>query len=252
MATTKSNLSLKEIMDTLQGTGGSAYDMGQNRMGVEQGVTSALTQQASPAMAQNKANYMAQLAKIAEMDTKLAGVYGDPTSPLYIERASKRDAAVNMGDATGYKAAGTQADLYEAKKTELQDNIKATLAVYDELTKLTKSQEVETKRVETAAKKGTSKSTGGTGTGTGIKLTKEQVLAGFKDPNAANYWSKIKEADFRRQWSQKVISGKATPPKDGYSIKDIDVRYQAWKKANPTKVSKPKKGSIIQQIKESK
>jgi len=274
----KNNLSIKEIMDTLQksgATGGSAYDMGQNRMGVEQGVTNNLTAGANPAMAQTKANYLAQLGKIAEMDGKLAGVYGDPTSPMYIERASQRDSATHMADSPNYKAAGTQADLYEQKKTELQDSIKSTLAVYDELTKLTKANETQAattarndarvsagkgqyitdstgNKVVVPVYKGSgSGGTSGTGTATDIKITKEQQLAGFQDPNAANYWSKIKEVEFRRWWSQNVISGKATPPKGGYTIKDIDSRYEAWKKDNPTKVTKSK-ASIVDQIKASK
>lgn len=123
MSTTKGNLSLQEITDVLAKSGakgGSAFDLGQNRPTVEQGVTNTLTAGAKPILDQNRANYMAQIDKIAQMDQKLAGVYGDPTSPLYIERASKRDTAANMGEATGYKAAGTIKDSYEAKKQQLQ------------------------------------------------------------------------------------------------------------------------------------
>lgn len=39
-------------------------------------------------------DYMAKIAKIAEMDQKLAGVYGDPNSNLFIEHAGQREGAI--------------------------------------------------------------------------------------------------------------------------------------------------------------
>jgi hypothetical protein len=210
MATTRGNLSIQEVMDTLQksgATGGSAFDMGQNRMGVEQGVTNTLTQQANPAIAKNKANYLAQIGKIAEMDQKLAGVYGDPTSPLYIERASKRDQAANMGEATNYSAANTQVDLYNQKKKTLEDSISQVLSVYDELTSLTKAKEVQDKK----KKKGTGTGTTGDAYTTEEKPTNTPSDKGrvwqsptgqwIYDPSigdwitAAQYWKKKKTID---------------------------------------------------------
>lgn len=262
------NLSLKEITDVLNKSGaqgGSAFDMGQNQMGVEQGVRSQVYGQGQPVLDNAKKNYLAQLGKIAEMDGKLAGVYGDPTSPLYIERASRRDSAVHMAEAPNYSAAETHANIYESKKKELEESIKSTMQVYDEMTRLTKAQEAETAKQEREQaktiregqriKQGTGKYvTGPDGkkvfvsqtkpADKNIKLTKDQVLAGFKDVTVANFWSKT-EKGFRDQWSKKVLSGKATPPKNGYSMEDTRKRYDAWLKANPPKKKKGEKTSLF-------
>lgn len=257
------NLSLQEITDVLNKSGaqgGSAFDMAQNKPTVEQGVRSTVYGQGQPILDNAKSNYLAQIHKIAAMDGKLAGVYGDPTSPLYIERASRRDSAVHGGDSANYSAAKTHADIYTSKKKELEDSIKQTMSVYSELTQLTKAQETEAakntkdearvaagkgkfvttatgQKVVTPVYKGKAGKSGGGIQGNG-KLTKEQQNAGFQDYNAANSFS-TKEAAFRKQWVDKVQQKKAAPPQAGYSQDDLNKRYEAWKKANPSK----KKGS---------
>lgn len=63
--------------------------------------------------------YKAKLAKLAEMDRKLAPMYSDPSSSMYIERASTRDSllggAENVGlqdlESTGQKMLGRQKEL---------------------------------------------------------------------------------------------------------------------------------------------
>ncbi len=255
------NLSLKEITDVLEKSGASFGDsstMAANSMGVGEGVRNTVYGQGQPILDNAKKNYLAQLGKIAEMDTKLAGVYGDPTSPLYIERATQRDSATHMADAPNYNAAATHADVYKTKKQELEGSIKETMQVYDELTRLQKSQETEAARntkdeARVAAGKGRYQTTatgqqvvvpqykGKGGTGGTIKLTKGEKLSGFKDASAANYFTKIKEADFKREWEQKILSNKAKPPEEGYSISDVKKRYEAWTKAHPPKTKKATK-----------
>lgn len=150
------NLSIQEMMEALQKSGastGSSYNMGMDRLNVQNNVTNTMTAQANPAIEQNKQAYLAQLAKIAEADKQLAGVYGDPTSPLYIERAGSREKIYSGVANQGYKAAQTPLDVVEQKKKELEANINATLKIYDELTSMQKATEVENKRLETEANK---------------------------------------------------------------------------------------------------
>lgn len=78
-------------------------------------------------------DYMAKIAKIAEMDQKLAGVYGDPNSKLFIEHAGQRENAVY--GARPVMEAQTQEPInaYNAELDKRDQNIEAAKSFYDQL-----------------------------------------------------------------------------------------------------------------------
>lgn len=166
-----------------------------------------------------KKGYMDKLAKVAQMDQKLAGVYSNPNSNMFIENPIAREKLRIGAENVGYKEAGDIIQRVPERTKELNDQADQALDVYKELVKEQVATEKELKK---KGKKG--KSSGG------IKLTKEQKLAGFQDAAAANYWSKIKETDFKREWIQNILSEAADVPDEGYSIKDIKDRYEPWRK----------------------
>jgi hypothetical protein len=80
-----------------------------------------------------KQDYMGKIAKIAEMDQKLAGVYGDPNSKLFIEHAGQRENAVY--GARPVMEAQTQEPInaYNAELDQRDQKIEAAKSFYDQL-----------------------------------------------------------------------------------------------------------------------
>lgn len=153
---TRSNLSLKEIMGVLDKsgvTGGSAFDMGQNRLPAQEAIRSEVYGRGQGVIDQGKQNYLAQLDKIAQADQKLAGVYGDPTSPLYIEHAGRRAGAIGGITNVGAKAADIQADVLEDTEKSLDQDVEESIKTFNSLVTNKKAQETETKRQETERKR---------------------------------------------------------------------------------------------------
>lgn len=94
--------------------------------------------------------YMQKIAKIAEMDQKLAGVYGDPNSNLYIEHAGQRENAV-MGARPAMEGAADTVintynqDVQQFNQTE-KEKLQAAQDAYDEL--IAKQKEGEKQKGE--------------------------------------------------------------------------------------------------------
>ena len=221
------NVSIQELMGVLQKSGlplGGGADMQGVLPTLQKSAIGGVVQGQDTQVAALKQRHRQALDQIAAMDQKLHGVYGDPTSPLFIKNPLAREKITAGAANTGYDIAGKEAKKVQNRQAELEQTTDDAVKLYNELTR-------EQIRLEKEAKKGAK------GTGT-IKLTKDQKLAGFQDATAANYFSKIKEANFKRDWVQNILSGKAKIPENGYSIKEIQKRYEPWVAAHPPKGKK--------------
>lgn len=241
-----SNISISELMGALEKSGlplGDGTSMQQaapfGRDAVASQVYGADTQ-----LPQLSQNYRSQLDAIAQMDQKLAGVYGDPSSKLFIEHAGKRENAIFSPRGVANKETNRISTSISNRKKELDSEVDDALSLYNKLVTVQLREEdrvvkeakdaervkagkgkyinVNGKKVVTPVYKGKA------GAGS-VKLTKEQKLAGFQDSDAANYWSKIKETDFKREWAQNVLDGSWEVPDDGFDIASIKRTYDHWK-----------------------
>lgn len=179
---------------------------------------------------QLRTQYHQQLSKISEMDQKLASVYGDPSSKLYIEHAGARQRAMNPASDLGYKAAGDiqQQAVKEQRNVNQQENqqeqdINDAVKNYKQLAAIQVREEKRLKKL------GKGKGSGGT-----IKLTKDQKLAGFKDSNAANYWQNIKESEFKKAWVQSILENPQDVPEGGWTIPQIQTVYDDYSNKKKT------------------
>lgn len=93
-----------------------------------------------PHVEKYKKDYMAKIAKIAEMDQKLAGVYSNPSSNLYIEHAGQRDNAIYgarpamEGDAqTPINEYNQDVGVYNNQLGEFDQKVKEAESYYDSL-----------------------------------------------------------------------------------------------------------------------
>lgn len=253
-----SNLSLDEIRAVLDKSGvggGTSFNMSQNKLGAGSAIRNTIYGQSQPILDNNRKAYTDQLDKIAAMDAKLASVYGDPTSPLYILNASKRQSAISGASKVGYSAATDTAKMYQDKKQQLEDSIKQTMSVYDELTQLTKAQEAETtkqqKAQETASKK--QKATVKTKTGEEITLTASQQKsyseAGIdaNNPELRAVWNNTTPAFkkwFTEQRAKNKIKDKVITPKELGYYRTQYAEQKAKEKAKTSAAKKKASGGL--------
>src|ERR1043166_8401361 len=94
------------VLKRIQAPGGSADVMRQFLPGLEQNVRGAIPNPRAGIVDSMKSKYMDQIHQIAAMDQKLASLYGDPTSKLYIAKGSTRQGLLSSASNTGYRAAG--------------------------------------------------------------------------------------------------------------------------------------------------
>lgn len=242
-----SNISLKELQDVIQKSGlplGSGADMSSIAPFARSNISDTVYGQDTQ-LAGIKSKHQSALSQIAAMDQKLGGLYGDPSSPLYIKNPLKRETLKTGAANTGYRAAAGIVTEAKSRTQELESQTDEALRLYKDLAQ--EQVKLEKEAAKQAKKSGkTTKSTktvkgastNGKTTTTGkIKLTKDQQLAGFSDADAANYWTKIKETDFKRTWVQNMLEGGAVPD-GGFTIQDVKTNYKSWQKANPPKTKK--------------
>lgn len=143
-----SNVSLKELQAAVQRSGlpmGNAGMMNQ-ALPTARDPISSMVYGGDTQLPQYQDARMKQLSMIAEMDKKLAGVYSDPSSQLFIEHPLQREKLLSGAANTGYKAAGDLASGYKQRKAELDAQISETLSLYKQLVN-------EQERVEREAEK---------------------------------------------------------------------------------------------------
>lgn len=107
----------------------------------EQAITGTLRGEAqarsNPLIENMKKQYMSQINKIAEMDMKLSGVYGDPSSKLFLEHPLQRESLRVGAENVGYNAAkGIMSNIestQEAFERETEDKIKDTISLYNRI-----------------------------------------------------------------------------------------------------------------------
>lgn len=132
-------ITLKQLQDALK-------DLPQPAMGAVDQQALYNERLADPAIERKRQEYMAKIDQIASMDKKLAGVYGDPSSQLYIENPMARESAIQ----------GARPVTQGVAQTALQDVRGAEKAGVEEvqnvLTLLQQGQQ-EKARLEKEAKK---------------------------------------------------------------------------------------------------
>lgn len=175
--------------------------------------------------------YKQKLDQIASMDKKLAGLYGDPNSGMYIENPMQRQNALSGASNQEYRQAGDIAQR-EQKTQEQQDKQREQLMKESEqyYNALIQIQTREEKALKKAGSKGGSR-----------KTTAIEEMAGFTDPEAAKLWSTTLTADQKRRWLQMVLEGNIDPttapgvpvptevPEGGFSTKNVLDFYDAEK-----------------------
>src|SRR6185436_10841296 len=129
-------------------------------------------------MAAIKQKHLAALQQIAAMDQKLGGLYGDPSSPLFIKNPLKREQLKSGASDVGYRAADTYNQEAKNRAGEIEDETKDAIGLYEDLVREQIALEKEAKKAGRGTGGGKVKGVASAGT---IKLTKDQKLAGFQD-----------------------------------------------------------------------
>jgi hypothetical protein len=154
-------VSIHDLLDTLNKAGantqGSAFDMSQAIPGLKQNLGNVVQQQ-DTVIPSLRDNYHSQLSQLAAMDQKLAGVYGDPKSNLFIEHAGARQNAISGAANTGYKAASGIASAAKSRQSELDSQVSDALQLFQQLTSVQTKEEALAKKAAAAAKKAGGKS----------------------------------------------------------------------------------------------
>lgn len=123
------NISYSELTSALEKAGLplSGKKQMQEALPYARGAIQTAVQSQDTQLPQYNAEYKAKLAKLAEMDQKLAPMYSDPSSSMYIERASTRDnilgGAENVGlqdlSSTGQKILNRQKEIEQQQQDAL-------------------------------------------------------------------------------------------------------------------------------------
>lgn len=234
----KSNISLEELQSVLQKSGlpgGSSFEMGQAKLGSRQAIASQIPNRSGG----TRKRIMDQLAQVAAMDQKLGGVYGDPTSPMFIENPVSRDRASHMAGDTGYKEASRLGDQADAEDAQREADISEAESTYSQLTSAQKALEGEQKRLETEGKKQVTEATKKAGTIKNVKgetvfeLSKEQTRQArnakvdLKDAKAVSEFVNKSPAAFRNYLEDEGIDGRI---KSSLTAKKIAEMRTKWEK----------------------
>jgi len=155
--------SLPELQKILEGSGlpfGNSEAMRNSQLFASQGIESAARQQDTK-IPQAVQAYKANLDKIAQMDQKLSGLYGDPTSNLFIEHAGQRESALIGPENVGFQEGNRLQNVRKQAESDLEVKINDALTFYDQLT--TEQARLEKEAAKLAKSGGGSGGTGGTG-----------------------------------------------------------------------------------------
>jgi|GEM_PF-4946817 hypothetical protein len=132
-------ISLEDLMGTMQKAGipintllaEPTYKKHSERMMASRGqIPSAF---AMPNADKYRQDYIGKIAKIAEMDQKLAGVYGDPNSKLFIEHAGQRENAIYGARPVMEAQVQGPIDAYNQALAEREQKISEAEKYYDAL-----------------------------------------------------------------------------------------------------------------------
>lgn len=140
------NISLDELNNVLQKSGlpfGNALAMEQATPFAQQPIQQQVYSQDTK-LPQIQASYKSKLDAIAKMDQQLAGVYGDPSSSLYIEHAGQREKAIAGPSRQGYSQLEDIGQAETSRRKELDQQADEALNFYKKLATL---QDKEEKRV---------------------------------------------------------------------------------------------------------
>lgn len=103
-------------------------------------------------------DYKTKLDAIAQMDKKLSGVYGDPTSQLYIENPMAREQAIYAPRSTGQRELSRIDSMFQGRQKELDQTVNEAFNVYKQLTTLQSREEARAKKLAKGGKKKTTSS----------------------------------------------------------------------------------------------
>lgn len=251
------NIGLQELLRVLEKSGvqsGSSYEMGQQAPFVG-GQIRQTVQGEDTQMSGLRNNFMAQLAQIAAMDQKLGGVYGDPSSKLFIEHPLQREKARSGARETGYKAAGAIKTKQKQVESELEQKASQAESLFGKLTTAKGKEEAETRRIEREAKRGvtsagkTERTISGYGEITKGQLQEmNQAGVNTRDAKSVSEWFKKTPANVRNYIIDEVIDGKMKPVKTAAEIKKA--RQKAEMQLKKEKTKKTKKKSVLEMIRE--
>jgi len=172
-----------------------------------------------------KQQYMQQIDKIASMDQKLSQVYGDPNSKLYLEHPLDRERAKSPA----LNILGKSSDIFaervnrqiNTESQEFDQTVDLALDIYEDL--IREQASIEKEEGKATKKAGTTSSRAGGG-----KVTKRQSLAGFRDFTAANFWTNVKDNNFKREWVSNILQYPEAVPDEGFTIDDVKDELDRW------------------------
>lgn len=254
-------VAISELMKAIQKSGLPLADpikMRQALPGAEQAIGGQM--QSNPQLDQLKANFRAQLDRVAQMDQRLAGVYGDPSSKLYIENPMKRQALQSGAASTGFQAVNMAKSQAKGQEKEIESNIKDAVSLYKDLIAEEKAQAKGKKTAGNKTKGGKAK----------INDLKDEIRNGvgdsiyIYDADAMDFFSGT-SAKFQNDWIKKAQEGRLrTPggkrklPGQGYTKEDIKKLYDKYRESFKAP-SKPKTNTdqeelanLIEQISQAK
>lgn len=116
-------------MNTLSPTG--QFDTQADKMRAARGQVASGVQR--PDVEKYKKEYMNKINKIAEMDTKLAGAYGDPNSKLFIEHAGQRENSIYGARPVMEAQTELPINAYNQEVDQYNNKVKEAEAFYNDL-----------------------------------------------------------------------------------------------------------------------
>ena len=238
------NFSIQELTDVLQKSGlpfGGSAQMQQAAPFAADPVRQTVMSSPDNNLPQISSSYKSQLDALAQMDKKLAGVYGDPNSPMYIEHAGRRDSAVYGHRATDQQAVNNIKQTYKDTQKGLESKATDALSLYTKLTTLQSREEARAKKLaKGSGKKSNSQKVQDSIDRANEAKSQKMSMAGLQDSDTIAAFDNIKEAGFRswylRSLQDAQLSGQGDIPPGGFSKQDIMDEYNWWK----TNVNPPK------------
>ena len=227
----RSNIGIDELQKMLEKSGlpmGDSFVMRQGQVGAQQALQGTGGDHGAGGAMQS---YKAKLAQIAQMDQKLAGVYGDPTSPLYIEHAGARDNAASSARGTGMSELSSIEQRRQAALSQQDADESEAVQLYGQLENAQRELEAEQKRLTKEAEKAAKKAGKGTGTGKGNittvfgKLTAgekrlaNQVGIDTSDTAALSEFFNKSPSGFQKYLADEALDGKVK--QEGWNAKQI-------------------------------
>jgi len=222
------NVSVEELLSTLQKSN-LPMDSGLNMQNALPGAEQAIggTIRGSDTIRKDMlGKHMAQLEQVAQMDAKLAGVYGDPSSNLYIENPLAREKVKMGASTTGYNAATAIKSRIKQHDTEIESEISDALQLYKQLTTVQlreeKSDDAEGKKNAKEIEKERKK--------LGITIGEQAgiVVNGEYDPDALELYL-TSPVDFQNYLIRDLESmPEEQRPDKGFTYNEIKVWLKGW------------------------